>query len=120
MVVIDDHDMIDTGDGLIRRDVIETGECSIPTDVLDVGKGSNTKAYEEIDFGRHLYGLDHMKSRNMITAELEIGEYDWQTAMVRPYAGTSEGAHGACFWKYVIRFAIGKRTGQDKMNGTLM
>nr|GEY34467.1 hypothetical protein [Tanacetum cinerariifolium] len=38
------------------------------------------------DFGRYLYGLDHIKSRNMITAELEIGEYDWQTAMVRPYA----------------------------------
>nr|GFA82267.1 hypothetical protein [Tanacetum cinerariifolium] len=23
----------------------------------------------------------------MITAELEIGEYDWQTAMIQPYAG---------------------------------
>nr|GEX72467.1 hypothetical protein [Tanacetum cinerariifolium] len=33
---------------------------------------------------------------------------------------TSEGAHGARFQKYVIRFAIGKRTCQDKMNGTLM
>ncbi|GJT65610.1 hypothetical protein Tco_1017090 [Tanacetum coccineum] len=39
------------------------------------------------DFGRYLYGLDHIKSRNIITAELEIGEYDWQTATVRPYAG---------------------------------
>nr|GFC57418.1 hypothetical protein [Tanacetum cinerariifolium] len=38
------------------------------------------------DIGRYLYGLDHMKSRNMITAELEIAEYVWQTATVRPYA----------------------------------
>nr|GEZ91587.1 alternative oxidase 1 [Tanacetum cinerariifolium] len=38
------------------------------------------------DFGRYLYGLDHMKSRNMITTELEIGKYDRKTATVRPYA----------------------------------
>nr|GEZ77691.1 hypothetical protein [Tanacetum cinerariifolium] len=49
MVVIDDHDMIDTGEGSIPRDMIETGEGLIPTDVLDVGEGSNTRAYEEID-----------------------------------------------------------------------
>nr|GEW61507.1 hypothetical protein [Tanacetum cinerariifolium] len=72
------------------------------------------------DFGRYVYGLDHIKSRNMITAELEIGEYDWQTATVRPYAGTSEGAHGARIWKYVARFAFEQRTNQDKMNGTLI
>ncbi|GJX20684.1 FAR1-related sequence 5-like protein [Tanacetum coccineum] len=49
MVVIDDHDMIDTGKGSIPRDVIDTGEGSIPTDVFDVGEGSNTRAQEEID-----------------------------------------------------------------------
>ncbi|GJS23564.1 hypothetical protein Tco_0452196 [Tanacetum coccineum] len=32
------------------------------------------------DFGRYLYGLDHIKSGNIINAELEIGEYAWQTA----------------------------------------
>ncbi|GKC00259.1 hypothetical protein Tco_0986395 [Tanacetum coccineum] len=72
------------------------------------------------DFGRYLYGLDHIKSRNIITAELEIGEYDWQTATVRPYAGTSEGAHGSRIRKYVVRCAFEQRTGQDKMNGTLI
>ncbi|GJT66431.1 alternative oxidase 1 [Tanacetum coccineum] len=39
------------------------------------------------DFGRYLYGLDHIKARNIIIAELEIGEYEWQTATLRPYAG---------------------------------
>ncbi|GJR85502.1 hypothetical protein Tco_0209513 [Tanacetum coccineum] len=49
MVVIDDHDMIDTRKGSIPRDVIDTGEGSIPMDVFDVGEGSNTRAQEEID-----------------------------------------------------------------------
>ncbi|GJZ52845.1 hypothetical protein Tco_0607730 [Tanacetum coccineum] len=82
--------------------------------------GKEPRLATHADFGRYLYGLDHIKSRNMITAELEIGEYDWQTATVRPYAGTSEGAHGAAIRKYVVRFAFEQRTGQDKMNGTLM
>ncbi|GKB38193.1 hypothetical protein Tco_0883135, partial [Tanacetum coccineum] len=72
------------------------------------------------DFGRYLYGLDHIKSRNIITTELEIGEYDWKTATVRPYAGTSEGAHGSRIRKYVVRCAFEQRTSQDKMNGTLI
>nr|GEX28774.1 hypothetical protein [Tanacetum cinerariifolium] len=114
------------------------GQDYVETNILDT--------WAVIHFGRYLYGLDHMKSRNMITAELEIGEYDWQTATVCPYASvflmsimetymgkgmrnwdlrlnsnrTSEGTHGGCFRKYVIRFGNGKRTGQDKINGTLM
>ncbi|GKB02672.1 hypothetical protein Tco_0830761 [Tanacetum coccineum] len=37
-------------------------------------------------FGRYVYGLDHIKSRNIITAELEFGEYDWKTTTIQPYA----------------------------------
>ncbi|GKB72735.1 hypothetical protein Tco_0934147 [Tanacetum coccineum] len=33
------------------------------------------------DFGKYIHGLDHIKAANMIKAELEIGEYEWQTAM---------------------------------------
>ncbi|GJV84838.1 hypothetical protein Tco_1524736 [Tanacetum coccineum] len=43
--------------------------------------GNNIVAEMLINFGRYLYGLDHIKSRNIITPELEIVEYDWQTAM---------------------------------------
>ncbi|GKE51124.1 hypothetical protein Tco_1486280, partial [Tanacetum coccineum] len=37
MVVIDDHDMIDIGEGSTLRNVIDTCEGSIPRDVFDVG-----------------------------------------------------------------------------------
>nr|GEY47136.1 hypothetical protein [Tanacetum cinerariifolium] len=40
MVVINDHDMIDTCEASIPRDVIEIGEGLIPRDVFDVGEGS--------------------------------------------------------------------------------
>nr|GFC04194.1 hypothetical protein [Tanacetum cinerariifolium] len=40
MVVIDDHDMLDTGEASIPRGVIETGEGLISRDVFDVGEGS--------------------------------------------------------------------------------
>ncbi|GKC71829.1 hypothetical protein Tco_1117712 [Tanacetum coccineum] len=47
-------------------------------------KSSELNSLEKIDlhadFGRYLYGLDHIKSGNIINAELEIGEYAWQTA----------------------------------------
>ncbi|GKE06782.1 hypothetical protein Tco_1398800, partial [Tanacetum coccineum] len=46
------------------------------------------------DFGRYLYGLNHIKSGNMIKAELEIREYAWQTATVRPYACFFNENHG--------------------------
>ncbi|GKC32463.1 hypothetical protein Tco_1039757, partial [Tanacetum coccineum] len=38
------------------------------------------------DFGKYIHGLDHIKAANMIKAELENGEYEWQTATIRPYA----------------------------------
>ncbi|GJS89871.1 FAR1-related sequence 5-like protein [Tanacetum coccineum] len=43
MVLIDDHDMLDTGECSIPRDVIDTGEGSIPNDVFDAVEGSNTR-----------------------------------------------------------------------------
>ncbi|GJX70660.1 FAR1-related sequence 5-like protein [Tanacetum coccineum] len=60
MVVIDDHDMIDTGEGSIPRDVSDTCEGSIPRGVFDVGEGSipidvqdvnieSTEGQEQID-----------------------------------------------------------------------
>nr|GEV11840.1 hypothetical protein [Tanacetum cinerariifolium] len=58
--------------------------------------------YVHADFGRYLYGLDHMKSRNMITAELKIGEYDRQTATFRPYA--------AVFLMRIMETYMGKGT----------
>ncbi|GKA85004.1 FAR1-related sequence 5-like protein [Tanacetum coccineum] len=48
MVVIDDHDMIDTSEGLIPRDVFDVGEGSIPRDVQDVNIES-TEGQEQID-----------------------------------------------------------------------
>ncbi|GKC59509.1 FAR1-related sequence 5-like protein [Tanacetum coccineum] len=49
MVVIDDHDMIDTGEGSTPRDVIDTGEGSIPRDVFDVGEGSIPKDVQDVN-----------------------------------------------------------------------
>nr|GEZ61175.1 protein FAR1-related sequence 5-like [Tanacetum cinerariifolium] len=49
MVVIDDHDMLDTGEASIPRDVIETGEGLIFRDVLDVGEGSIPKDLQDLN-----------------------------------------------------------------------
>nr|GEY41291.1 hypothetical protein [Tanacetum cinerariifolium] len=49
--------------------------------VADDDAALSSEESKHADFGRYVYGLDHIKSRNMTTAELEIGEYDWQTAM---------------------------------------
>nr|GEU35346.1 hypothetical protein [Tanacetum cinerariifolium] len=67
------------------------------------------------DFGRYLFGLDHIKSRNIITAELEIGEYDWQTAMEQVKAHMEHASESM-----LSDFQLGKMIGQDKMNETLM
>ncbi|GJT65613.1 hypothetical protein Tco_1017093 [Tanacetum coccineum] len=53
-------------------------------------KDSELKSLKKIDlhtdFGRYLYSLGHRKASTMITAKLVFGEYEWQTATVRPYA----------------------------------
>nr|GEX08555.1 hypothetical protein [Tanacetum cinerariifolium] len=68
MVVIDDHDMIDTGEGSIPRDVIETGEGSIPTDVFDLDLLEDEKPklgdiFNTFDDGYNMYKVYSEKGR---------------------------------------------------------
>nr|GEY59618.1 hypothetical protein [Tanacetum cinerariifolium] len=49
MIVIDDHDMLDTGEALILRDMIETGEGLISRDVFDVREGSIPKDLQDLN-----------------------------------------------------------------------
>ncbi|GJU30473.1 FAR1-related sequence 5-like protein [Tanacetum coccineum] len=46
MVVVDDHDMIDIGEGSTPRDVID---ISIPRDVFDVGEGSIPRDVQDVN-----------------------------------------------------------------------
>lgn len=42
---------------------------------------------QHADFGRYLFDLNHTKAGYIVRAELEIGEFEGQSARVKDYAG---------------------------------